>query len=120
MKKYLLLVICLFALLTTPCYAASSSSQIGQTADAAIASGFGYLTSIIVVNDGTNAVTIVAYDNASEASGNKLFTAVIFPASSTNRFGVLTFGPEECPFRNGIYVDITTSGTATYDVFYHR
>jgi hypothetical protein len=116
MKKILIACLVLVYLACSlPCFA---GAKIGKDADAAITSGHGYLTSIIINTDGTNAVTVKAYDNASEASGSKLFSDIIIVTSATNRYAILTFAPDECLFANGIYIDVTTSGTVTYDVYF--
>jgi uncharacterized alkaline shock family protein YloU len=95
---------------------ALANGIVGNTGDALIATGRGYFKGIIVHSDGTNSVTVDIYDNTT-AAGTKLVSSTIFTTSASNRTGVLGFSDQEAPFTNGIYVDVTTSGTVTYDVY---
>jgi len=99
-------------------WAGSALKSIGNTGDAAITSGTGYLKGIIVHTDGTNSVTLAVYDNATAASGNKLLSTVTVTTSASNRTTTIDFKDFECPYFAGIYVDVTTSGTVTYDVYF--
>lgn len=95
-----------------------SQKSIGNTSDAKITEGSGWFHGIIVHTDGTNAATVAIYDNTA-ASGSKLVTSLVIPTSATNRVFALSFNTkEECPYKLGIYVDITCSGTCTFDVYY--
>ncbi len=117
MKKILAIVLGLI-LLTATAWAVSPQKSVGNTADKAITATGGYLKGIIVHTDGTNSVTLNVYDNATAASGNKLFSTWTVTTSASNRSATLSFDGQECLFVNGIYVDITTSGTVTYDVYF--
>lgn len=87
-----------------------------KTADTAILAAAGIFYGILVVTDGSNACTISVYDNASAASGTKLFPTVIVPAGSTSGYGIsMGYGVLAA---NGIYTDITTSGTCSFSVYY--
>ena len=88
-----------------------------QTAAAAIKASSGWFHGITVITDGTNSVTISIYDNASAASGTELIPTWIVTTSSANRAQTYSVSP---PVRtkNGIYVNVTTSGTVTYMVYY--
>jgi hypothetical protein len=114
--KRLFLAICIILVLAVQSWAGQS---IGNTADTAITTGRGYLKSIIVNTDGTNSVTIAAYDNTA-ASGDKLFSNIIVTTAASNRATIISFSPEEITFNTGIYIDITTSGTVTYDVYWEK
>ena len=89
-----------------------------KTADAAIVSGGGALAGIVVLAP-TSGVTLFVYDNASAASGTSLVPTWVIPASSqalhSIGFGV---NPVICPYYNGIYVDIDSTGTVKYEVYY--
>lgn len=90
-----------------------------QSADAAITTTAGVLRGIMVATDATNAVTVSIYDHASAASGTELIPTTIITTSSTDRAqGV--FLPFDVGFVNGIYVDITCSGTVAYVVYYRN
>lgn len=91
-----------------------SSGQ--QTADAAIVSGTGFLYGIIAVTDGTNAATVVVYDNTA-ASGTKLVPDWPVTTSATDRIQYLPINPP-VTFQDGVYVDITSAGTFKYVVLY--
>lgn len=86
------------------------------TADAAAASGEGYLYGIVIVTDGTNAPTVAVYDNSS-AEGTKLVPDLSLAA--TPRVQTLSLEPS-VPFNTGVYVDVTVGGggTIAYMVYY--
>lgn len=115
MKKIFIALLVL--MLSTAVYGADLKS-VGSTGDAAITAGSGYLKGIIVHTDGTNSVTLDVYDNATAASGNKLFSTLTITTSASNRATAIAFDGQECPYVNGIYVNVTTSGTVTYDVYF--
>ena len=119
MKKFIvtIAIVLLLVALCAPSWAGSSRS-IGNTADAAITAGSGILTSIVFHTDGTNSVTAAIYDNATAASGSKIISTPTITTSSSNRVTVITFDRDEGFYANGIYVDVTTSGTVTYDVYF--
>ena len=50
-------------------YPAISTGE--KTSSETVKTGNGYLTSVLVITDGTNAATVIAYDNTS-AAGKKL------------------------------------------------
>jgi hypothetical protein len=66
----------------------------------------GKLTSLQVIADGTNAATVILYDNASAASGNVL-AKIIVDAGAT--YESMTW---DAPIDalNGIYLDISGTG----------
>jgi chorismate synthase len=103
-------------IMAVPAYAGQA---IGKTADAAITTGQGYLKSIIMHTDGTNSCTFAVYDNTA-ASGTKIFSTLTVTTSAANRATTIEFQPDEAKFFTGIYVDITTSGTITYDVYFEN
>ena len=86
-----------------------------HTSDALVENGRGILGGIIIVTDGTNACTVSIYDNTA-ASGDKFFPTIIVPASYTSGFAIGV----DTEYYNGIYVDITTSGTCTYTVLRNK
>lgn len=76
------------------------------TADGAISATSCYLTSIMVGADGTNAATVILYDNASAASGT-VVAKIIVDAGATAE--TMTFdSPVQC--NNGLYLDIGGTG----------
>ena len=114
MKKWIFAVLALI-LLASPAWA----NSIGNTADAAVTTGPGYLKGLIVHTDATNACTVSVYDNTA-ASGTKLFSTWTVTTSATDRTQALSFDDKEVPYGTGIYVDITVGGggTCTYDVYF--
>lgn len=84
-----------------------------KSADAAISTGAGLLCAVQLITDGTNAATLVIYDNASAASGTVLYKGSITGAS-LSRTDVLTFPVKAV---NGLYADITGTG-ANYIVHF--
>lgn len=116
MKKFIVVLMVLLMAATSAW--AEGQRSVGNTADAAVTTGSGYLRGIIVHTDGTNSVTFNVYDNATAASGTKLFSTWTVTTNSANRTASIGFSGQECPYGTGIYVDITTSGTVTYDVYF--
>jgi hypothetical protein len=115
MKRF---VVVLAVLLLASTSWAADLKSIGNTTDAAITTGTGYLKGMIVHTDGTNSVTFAVYDHATAASGSKLFSTLTVTTSAANRATTISFEDQECPYFNGIYVDLTTSGSVTYDVYF--
>lgn len=89
-----------------------------KTADALIISGRAEFHGITITGDGTNAVTVDIYNNT-EGSGEKITPTLNFPQSATSKTQAYSVSP---PVRcnNGIYVDITTTGTASYIIYFSR
>lgn len=92
---------------------ASSRSSGLQTADAVIQTGRNRINAITLLGDGTNAASLIVYDNASAASGTVLAKIT---ALATERFTHVIF---ENPVvaEDGIYADVTGTG-AEYIVYF--
>jgi hypothetical protein len=120
MKRLFVAILMVLFVLSVPANAfepgewATNSGQ--KTADTKILTGAGYLYGIMVVTDGTNAVTVDVYDNTA-GSGTLAVPSWTVTTSATDR---AQFLPLNIPVGvdNGIYVDITTAGTVKYNVFY--
>ena len=112
-------VILLILLMASIAFAGADLKSVGNTGDALIVTGNGYLKSLIVNTDGTNSVTVSIYDNTA-SSGSKVISTFIITTSSVNRLFTIEFLPKEIPFTKGLYVDVTTSGTVTYDVTFEK
>lgn len=72
------------------------------------------LCSVLILTDGTNAATVVAYDNATGAGGTVLFKGVV---PGTAQFGGGDAG-SPLSITHGIYV--TISGTGASAIVYSR
>lgn len=83
-----------------------------QTADATIASGRNRINAITLITDGTNAATLLVYDNTA-ASGTVI--AKVTAAAIQNTVHVVFEKPVKA--ENGLYADVTGTG-AGYIVFY--
>ena len=94
---------------------ASSRSSGLQTADGAIAAGRNRVNGITLLSDGTNACSVILYDNATAASGTVLGKVSIGAASLKKTEHVLFENPVIC--ENGIYADVTGTG-AEYIVYF--
>lgn len=81
-----------------------------KTSDTAIVATGAFLHGLILENDGTNASSVILYDNASAASGTVL-AKILLPASSTTLALPLIFNNPICA-NNGIYADVTGTGVA--------
>ena len=91
-----------------------------KAADGVISAGAGKLGGVLVISDGTNAVNLIIYDNASAASGTKLAEITIgaSPATGALSQGVW-FGDKGLTALNGLYADVTqATGTIKFYVFY--
>jgi hypothetical protein len=94
-----------------------SQQSATQTGDAAISTSPGYLHGIVVMTDGTNAVTVEIYDNKSAASGTKMIPTWTVTTSNTNRSQSYSIEPP-VKYTQGIYVDVTCAGTVSYMVYF--
>ena len=90
-----------------------------KTGDALIVTGNITLRGIVIVTDGTNNVTLDIYGNTA-ASGKKLIPQIVVGDSSTEKSYAIVFPEKLVQSTNGIYVDLTTSGTVKYMVYYDR
>lgn len=93
---------------------ASSISSGLKTADAQIATGVNRVNSVELFSDGTNACSVVLYDNTA-ASGTVLAKVTIGAASLKTTEQVVFMNPVRA--ENGIYADVTGTG-AGYIVHY--
>lgn len=92
---------------------ASSITSGLKIADAVITTGRNRINAITLHTDGTNAASVLLYDNASAASGT--VTAKVTAAGDQNTMHVIFENP--VIVENGIYADVTGTG-ATYIVYY--
>ena len=118
MRKFLaaLLIILMVAIPATAGRYQISQISTVKTDDAAVVTENCVFDGLIVVTDGTNNVTFNIYDNASAASGTKLIPTDLIVLGSSRTFALSYDPPVEAV--NGIYVDITTSGTVAYMILY--
>ena len=94
---------------------ASSYSSGLKDADASIATGVNRVNSVELFSNGTDACSVVLYDNASAASGTVLAQVTIGAASLKTTEQVVFMNPVRA--QNGIYADVTGAG-AKYIVHY--
>lgn len=80
-----------------------------KAASAAITALPGRFHGLVVVTDGTNAATIIVYDNASAASGTVL-AKVLVPGASG--YGVVQIPDQGIEAINGIYCSVSGTGAA--------
>lgn len=92
---------------------ASSRSSGLQAADAAIANGRNRINAVTLITDGTNAASVILYDNASAASGTVL--AKVTAAGAQNTMHVIFENPVVA--EEGVYADVTGTG-AGYIVYF--
>ena len=111
--KRMIFALCILLTMASAAWA----NSIGNTSDAAVTTGTGYLKKIIVHTDATNACTLAVYDNTA-ASGRKLLSSWLVTTSATDRNQSISFDGHDNPYATGIYVDITCAGTCTYDVYF--
>lgn len=112
MKK-LIITVFISLLLAVTAHANRDTARTSgeQTGDVAILSTAGLFYSIVVMPDGSNDVTVSFYDHATSASGTEFLPTMTFSGSG----GPQAFAPPfPIPVFNGIYIDVTTSGTVAY------
>ena len=117
--KRLITSLMIVLMLVSAAFAIEWTNKSAQTASAAITTTSGYLHGIMLATDGTNSVTISVYDNASAASGTTLIPTQVVTTSAANRSTAINISPAVI-FYNGIYVEITCSGTVGYTVYYRN
>lgn len=101
-------------LLALPVYAGTQSSG-AKNADAVISTGPVIVQSVMIGTDGTNNVTVDLYDS-SGASGTKLIPSITVVGS--DYYGGVTNLNVQAD--RGVYLDITTAGTAQVVVYTQR
>lgn len=120
-KRFILFISLILFLAVFGCpdgFAGEWSKQSAEkTADAAITTSGGLFHGIAVITDATNSVTVSIYDNATAASGTELIPTWIVTTSARDRIQAYSINPP-VRYYNGVYVDITTSGTVTYMVYF--
>ena len=119
--KGLMLAMLIVLFTITSAYAVNEwcrpTSQLDD--DAAAVATACYFHGIAVITDGTYAVTLDIYDNASAASGTKLIPTWVIPTSATNKYAGYD-APKPIRCKNGIYVNKTCSGDVKYIVYYSK
>ena len=118
MKKLFVCLVLLLMPVVAMGFTDSYMNHTGEkTADGSIMAEPGYLYGLIVVTDGTNAVTMDIHDHASSTSGNKIVPTMVFAA--TPRVQSVSFDPPlYCMY--GVYVNLTTSGTVAYMGYFRK
>jgi hypothetical protein len=116
MKKILIGLIALAMLFASTALAQRSEVLTG---DKLVVTGRGVITGLMIITDATNTVTVDVYDNITNA-GTKIIPQWPVTTSATNRAVTLTFGDKGEPFQKGLYIDITTSGTVSYVVYWDK
>ena len=113
-KSKLILVALLIVFFTGGMAFAMSLTSSGEvTSSSAVVAQKCLFGGILILTDGTNDATIIAYDNASAASGDKIWEAKI--TGVDNYGGGILPHPIRCT--NGIYVTVSGTG-ASCIVFY--
>ena len=92
---------------------ASSRSSGLKTVDAVIQTGRNRINAITLLGDGTNAASVIVYDNASAASGVVL--AKVTALAATRFTHVLFENPVVA--EDGIYADVSGTGVE-YIIYY--
>jgi hypothetical protein len=91
----------------------SSISSGLKSADAAICTYKNRINAVTLITDGTNAASVVLYDNASAASGTVL--AKVTASGAQNTVHVIFDNPVLA--QSGVYADVTGTG-AEYIVYF--
>jgi len=116
--KRIFIALLLVLFLCTGAWAGDWMKQSAQLDDdSAITTSGGVFHRVIIISDSSDYIDIDIYDNATAASGTKLIPTTRITTSSTDRIQSISLDPP-VRYYNGIYVDITTNGTAKYMVYY--
>lgn len=111
-RRITILILCLL-LVPALLYADYARTSYEQTTSQAVSKIGCVLTGILVITNGTNAATVILYDNASAASGSVLAEFVV---AGADRYGGRDWcNPVHCI--NGIYAAVSGIG-ASYIVEY--
>lgn len=81
-----------------------------QTADAVICARQAVLFSVVLIGDGTNAASLIVYDNPASAAGTELLRMSMVGAGTYQQFEI----SEGIRALTGIYVDVSGAGAAYY------
>jgi hypothetical protein len=87
------------------------------TSSGSIVTGPGILDGIMLNTDGTNSVTVNIYDNTAASGTNLIPEDTVVTTSAANRATAISFVPP-LRFNTGVYVEVTTSGTVGFIVYY--
>lgn len=91
--------------------------SLEKTESAALVATGGKLYGLMVATDGTNAVTVDLYDNASAASGASLCPTFVVTSSATDRVQYFPFPGVR--FKNGVYASVTLgAGSCSFMAYY--
>lgn len=119
MKKRLFIGLVLALTLLFASLAGAQLQLVGpsteKSADASITTGQGYFHGVLI--GCASGVTVDIYDNTS-AAGRKLIPTQYFPGSATNQTHSIDMGTYGVFYNTGVYVDVTTSGTLRYMVYF--
>lgn len=120
MKRFLLVILCLVFLLPGVARAFDDVCQYTTSiaSSALVATGAVKLHGLFFTTDGTNAQTIVIYDNTT-GSDPKAISTFIVPTSATDRWRWVWFNTPIL-LRTGLYISITGSGTAGVQAYIAR
>ena len=119
MKRFKsILVILILLLLATGAMAFKSMrASSNQTASAAITTSGGYFHGIMFTAPSVFNATVDIYDNATTAAGRKLMPTATITTAATARERAFSFDPPVF-YTNGIYVNVTTTDTLAYIVYF--
>jgi hypothetical protein len=118
--KRIFLIIAMVLMLTGTAPGADWAKYSGQgTTSAAVTALPGYCYGIIVSASSASSGSVSVYDNATAASGSRIFPTIYMDANATEPRNVPLFMPVPLKFFNGIYVSATTTaGTLNYEVYF--
>lgn len=116
MKKVLLAVFCILFFAAIAAAGPEFTAYSTKTSSALITTGAGIYNGIKVNTDGTNAATIIVYDNTA-ASGTAVDPSTVYVTSSSMRVQASGSYPPR-RYYNGLYVSITCAGTVSVTVEY--
>jgi len=118
-KKSIITLLVLFSLITV-CFAGpgdTMKASIDYTTDQLVHTGKINLYGLFFILDGANSVTVNLYDGIN-ATGKTLVPQFVFSPDGFENYRTIGFNPPLQLF-TGCYVDITTTGTTTYKVYYN-
>lgn len=123
MKHFLRLLLVVGMIFIAASSLSARSDHVTQSAEitssAAVYTHGGLFHGVVVITDGTYAVTVDVFDNASSGAGTELIPTWTVTTSATDRSQAYSVWPP-VKFYNGIYLDLTCTGTVTAMVYYEK
>lgn len=118
MRRFLMFL-CVSIIMVTSCFAGSYSAinfSDLKTEDALIHTGKGMFNALTITGDGATSCSVRLY-NKTTSTGATIWKHTV-SANTSDTVGVVL--PFPVPFDLGIYADMETTGTCSYEIYYQQ